>query len=777
MAYWLASEREGQDSDWIQRFDPRFWTVDFPRPMMASAVTPAADMLRVDVAFQRSGDLAGVIWASEDRLDHPLLAYATDRDYSRTTLSFRWHSQGVMPLDAVNGPTLTIEGRDAGGAVRTWFVRLWNYATGSSEDAQVVLPFSALVAGWTVAGGEAVWPAAIERMFISLVPPGYVPGGTGPLAAPVDGWVELSAIRCDGERAMLAIGDVAVPPHGLAIATAYDDQCNQTPARLVRGLRRLGYRGSVLHYCGMSHFMRLAPSGGAFLAGSGGDPLCGPARAWHGAFFAECGRAGLAPIASLSFELLAQHCPDDWQQRAGNGDPARTGWSPPSALLSPVHGAAMAWLRSAAAAFAGLLAAAGVAVRFQIGEPWWWVMGDGRICLSDAAAQVALGGGAVPAINLRGAVSDGQLAVLDRAGTALASATAAMAEAVRAAVAPQTAEIMLLVFLPTVLDPATPEARRANLPTAWAWPAFDALQIEDYDWLTAGARARREAARRVVDRRLDYPPARQDYLAGFVPEAGQAGLWAEIDAGIDEALARGGRETFVWALPQVCRDGFTRLPQGEDDDMRAFDDVSYPLALGSAASVTPEFSTTISVTASGFERRSSLWGNARLRFDLGPGIRSEAELGQLLTFFRARRGPARGFRLRDPTDCSSRGMTAEPGADDQLLGFGDGTTSRFPLVKLYGEDGEAAQVRRITRPVAGSLRVVLGAGEVLSGWVLEDGGVVSFLVPPAMGVEVRAGFLFDVPVRFAEDRLEISGHGFAAGEAPSVPVIEIREAA
>jgi uncharacterized protein (TIGR02217 family) len=43
-------------------------------------------------------------------------------------------------------------------------------------------------------------------------------------------------------------------------------------------------------------------------------------------------------------------------------------------------------------------------------------------------------------------------------------------------------------------------------------------------------------------------------------------------------------------------------------------------------------------------------------------------------------------------------------------------------------------------------------------------------------VAVRAGFLFDVPVRFAEDRLDVAGAAFAAGEAPSVPVVEVREA-
>jgi uncharacterized protein (TIGR02217 family) len=121
-------------------------------------------------------------------------------------------------------------------------------------------------------------------------------------------------------------------------------------------------------------------------------------------------------------------------------------------------------------------------------------------------------------------------------------------------------------------------------------------------------------------------------------------------------------------------------------------------------------------------------------------------------------------------------MTGTPTSGDQLLGFGDGTTSRFALVKLYGDNRGGAQVRRITRPVAETVRIALGSAEALAGWSLEDGGVVSFIDPPKAGVEVRAGFLFDVPVRFAEDKLEISGHGFAVGEVPSVPVIEIREA-
>ena len=59
----------------------------------------------------------------------------------------------------------------------------------------------------------------------------------------------------------------------------------------------------------------------------------------------------------------------------------------------------------------------------------------------------------------------------------------------------------------------------------------------------------------------------------------------------------------------------------------------------------------------------------------------------------------------------------------------------------------------------------------------EPGGWIARAEAPGAGVEVRAGFLFDVPVRFESDRLDVTGANFAAGEAPSVPLVEVREAA
>ncbi len=762
-----------EQGSFIKRFDPRFWTVDFPRPMMAAVTTTAADALRVDAIFYKSNDLAGLIWAAEDRYDHPLLAYETSRDFRACVLRLRWRSNGLKPLDAVNGPTLTIEGRDAGGSARSWYVRLWNYAVGDPEDAEIAIDFNALDGGFLLpAEADPVWAGDIDRMFLSLVPPGYT-GADAVLTTPVEGWAELSALVCDGAGSMLAIGDGLIPAHGLRIATGYDDCYNQTPARLLRSALQLGYRGVVNHYVGMSHYFRLGWNGGAaaFLVDTT-VALNVASAAWHANFALRAKSLGYDIILSLSYELFDAHAPAAWKQRAEDGDPALTGWVPPSTLLSPANGTAMAYLRAVAVAFAGIAAAAGQPVRFQIGEPWWWVMADGRPCLYDAAARAAFGGSPPSIASVRATLDAPQTALLDAAGALLASSTAALCAAVRAAV--PGAELLLLVYLPSVLDAAAPEIARANLPTGWASPAFDRLQLEDYDWVTSGnvgATARGIAS---ATQRLGYPIDGQHYFAGFVLSPSDSADWSAIDAAAVAARARGTAETFIWALPQVARDGFVHFEIGEEDGVQAFDDVSFPIALGREASVSPAFSTAIVTTASGREQRNADWADARLRFDAGPGVRSEADIQTLIAFFRARRGAARAFRFRDPFDDSSSGMTGTPGVADQTLGIGDGVRTRFALVKRYGEGAEAQQ-RGITRPVAGSVIVGLDGIMQASGWSLDDGGTLSFASAPGAATLVTAGFRFDVPVRFAEDSLEVSRASFAAGEAVSVPLIEIRE--
>ena len=63
----------------------------------------------------------------------------------------------------------------------------------------------------------------------------------------------------------------------------------------------------------------------------------------------------------------------------------------------------------------------------------------------------------------------------------------------------------------------------------------------------------------------------------------------------------------------------------------------------------------------------------------------------------------------------------------------------------------------------------------IAEWTLGPAGTIIFDTPPAADSEITAGYLFDVPVRFASDRLQVNHATFLAGEIPEVLLIEVRE--
>ncbi len=764
MPIWFTRPGAPVEQGWVKRFAAVDWTVDFPRGAMASTVTGAdARGMTVEAHFLRKGDLVGLIYESEDRHSHPARARETRRDYSHCKLDFRWRSTGLIALDAVNGPTMTIEGRDAAGQPKSWFIRLWNYANGSATDATITLDFDDLSGGYLLpAEADPVHPKDIDRIFFSLVPPAYIEGSQELIGASISARLEISELSCDGSGSVVAVGDAWAPEHGFGACTAYDDMYHLCPERVVRSIDASGFRGAINHYVGMSHYPRLGPDGLVDPAQS----LCVAAREWHRAFARAAKASEFDVIWSLSYELLDMFCPATWKQRAHDGAAAATAYDPPSALLSPANSEAMAWLGRVAAELVGISLEAGLEPQFQVGEPWWWVRGDGAICCYDDAAKSALGGNPVAITDVRGDLTAAQKVLLDEAGALLAASTAGIFAAAKAA-APAT-KAHLLAYLPSLLDTEAPEVRRANLPVGWAKPEFDVLQLEDYAWVTGGRRSLRGSAYQAVEQRLGYTPSDQHYFSGFVATPDDRENWRGIVTAAREANARGVAQIFIWAMPQWWRDGVTLF--GEEDNLNAFDDVDFPIAIGAEASVTPGFSTNVVTSASGHEYRNANWSQARLRFDAGPGVCGEAELAELISFFRARRGSAVAFRFRDPFDFSSNGMTGLAGAADQALGGGDGERTSFELIKHYGNEA-----RRITRPVAGSVRVSIDGQEKASGWALEPMGVVRLDEAPAEGSVIAAGFLFDVPVRFQDDRLEVNRATFLAGEAPSVPLVEVRE--
>ena len=210
--------------------------------------------------------------------------------------------------------------------------------------------------------------------------------------------------------------------------------------------------------------------------------------------------------------------------------------------------------------------------------------------------------------------------------------------------------------------------------------------------------------------------------------------------------------------------------------MSGFHEVRFPLRVALGASGGPVRRTDIVNLSNGRESRNQRWRDSRRSYEAGSGVKSVADLYAVLEFFEARGGQLYGFRFRDPVDWKSCGPGQAISASDQQIGVGDGATSAFSLTKTYA-DAAGGWERRITKPVAGTVVVSVGgvAKAATSFAVDTTTGTVTFAAGhvPAAGQIVRAGFEFDVAVRFDTDRIEINLAHFDAGRIPAIPLTEV----
>jgi uncharacterized protein (TIGR02217 family) len=210
--------------------------------------------------------------------------------------------------------------------------------------------------------------------------------------------------------------------------------------------------------------------------------------------------------------------------------------------------------------------------------------------------------------------------------------------------------------------------------------------------------------------------------------------------------------------------------------MSDFHEVRFPLDVSLGGRGGPERRTEIVTLGSNREARNARWAHSRRRYEAGYGVKSLAQLAQIIEFFEERRGRLYGFRWRDRADCASCPPGAAPSPTDQYIGTGDGARAAFQLIKTYG-GAFSPYARDIVKPVAGTVRVVVNGVEKSAPDVSVDAatGIMTFApgAIPATGAVVTAGFYFDVPARFDTDFLEIDMQAFEAGAIPNIPIIEI----
>ncbi|KIC25347.1 MULTISPECIES: DUF2460 domain-containing protein [unclassified Leisingera] len=207
-----------------------------------------------------------------------------------------------------------------------------------------------------------------------------------------------------------------------------------------------------------------------------------------------------------------------------------------------------------------------------------------------------------------------------------------------------------------------------------------------------------------------------------------------------------------------------------------FHEVRFPASLSFGSVGGPERRTDVVTLANGFEERNTPWAHSRRRYDAGLGLRALEDIEVLIAFFEARQGQLYGFRWKDWSDYKSARPSAGVAFDDQEIATGDGSTVSFQLAKTY-RSGAFTYQRPIAKPVAGTVRVGIEQDELREGvdYELDTAtGLITLAHPPEVGLSISAGFEFDVPVRFDTASIQTSVASFQAGEAPAVPVVEVR---
>ncbi len=196
----------------------------------------------------------------------------------------------------------------------------------------------------------------------------------------------------------------------------------------------------------------------------------------------------------------------------------------------------------------------------------------------------------------------------------------------------------------------------------------------------------------------------------------------------------------------------------------SFLEIRFPESIAFNSSSILEFNTTIIKAKNGYEQRNINWNSNKMKFNIINGIKTKAELDELITFFRNVKGAGYGFRFKDFTDYQ---------AENQYIGVGNGEIKEFQLIKAYRVSDNIVYYRKITKPIISTVRVFINDIESKDFNIDLTTGLITLNTTPEIDSTIKASFEFDVPVRFENDIMEITMNSINSGNVKEIILAEI----
>jgi hypothetical protein len=376
-------------------------------------------------------------------------------------------------------------------------------------------------------------------------------------------------ISVTGSNATIGKCDYPQLVNSLRMTTGYDDAYNITPWKHVQQIYDLGYRGDVVCYMGASHYYKATSSlvSSVYynrLDTTATSPLNTPTVNWVQSFCAELHSRGLGLIWSTSLEILYSQIPTDWAQKDVDDALAQSGYTPPTSFLNFTDADVRTYLVNVIKQGLGLMQTAGLSLKVQLGEWWYW---DGsytnnKPCIYAYSTKVLyntetglFAPTTITNIYQQPLTSD-ETAYCTWLGQKLGAATAAVRDAVKATYL--STQFCLLFFSPQIFNSSSVILPLINFPVSdWSYPNWDFMQIEDYDWIIAGQMDKLPQTVHAATVTLGYPINLVHYFIGFVRTASDSGTWPRMSEALSMAIDAGITNNYVWAYPQVIRDGIT----------------------------------------------------------------------------------------------------------------------------------------------------------------------------------------------------------------------------